>query len=139
MFYIYELWDPRTNRKFFVGRGQGDRAYQHQREVVSGQASDCEKTRTIRGILDSGLQVEVRIIAEYAAEDDALDHEFSLIGVDPSLTVRARRGRLRSLLSNLERVQKRRPSSSASSRIAKVRAMLACADADVRQLRQLVA
>ena len=87
MFYVYELRDPRNGIAFYVGKGQGDRAYQHQREVINGKARiNLAKISKIKGILEAGLQVEVCIIAEYDLEEDALDHEFHRIDKDMTLT-----------------------------------------------------
>ena len=87
MFYVYLLKDPRTGEPFYAGKGQGDRAWHHQREVVNGTAkSNPSKIKRIQQILDDGLQVEVSIVAEYAYEEDALDHEFHLIEATQGLT-----------------------------------------------------
>ena len=34
-FYVYVLIDPRDNEVFYVGKGQGERAFQHERDVIS--------------------------------------------------------------------------------------------------------
>jgi hypothetical protein len=124
VFYVYALRDPRDRSTFYVGKGQGDRAYQHQREVINGTAtSNPAKIAKIRMILAAGRQVEVAILAEYQYEEDALDHEFHLIENDPLLTnvmpggstqaptplfLAARRvKRLKQLLLDLRSVQQR--------------------------------
>jgi hypothetical protein len=87
MFYVYELRDPRNGVAFYVGKGQGDRAHAHQREVVRGTArSNPAKIAKIREILETGHQVEVSILAEYRDESDALDHEYHSIVSRPDLT-----------------------------------------------------
>lgn len=87
MYYVYELRDPRNGVAFYVGKGTGDRAYQHQREVVNGTATTNKaKIEKIKEILADRLQVEVAILAEYAFEEDALDHEYHRIASDPTLT-----------------------------------------------------
>lgn len=87
MFYVYELRDPKNGVAFYVGKGQGDRAYQHQREVLNGKAiNNPAKIAKIKEILDRGEQVEVVVVAEYAFEEDALDHEFHLIDTNLTLT-----------------------------------------------------
>lgn len=135
MHYVYELWDPRTDRRFYVGKGQGDRAYQHQRQVLNGTArSNPAKIKIINEILAAGRQVEVRFVAEYAAEDDALDHEFHLVDSDPTLTniapggirvgaisplilARSRLKRLRELLTGLKRIKSNNTQTWAVSRL----------------------
>lgn len=87
LFYVYELRDPRTGVAFYVGKGQGDRAYQHQRQVVNDTATtNPAKIAKIKEILATGKQVEVAIVAEYVYEEDALDHEFHLIDSNSTLT-----------------------------------------------------
>jgi uncharacterized protein YdcH (DUF465 family) len=87
MFYVYELRDPRNGQVFYVGKGQGDRAYQHQREVLNGTAkTNPAKIAKIQEILAADMQVEVAIVAEYVYEEDALDHEFHLVEANPTLT-----------------------------------------------------
>jgi hypothetical protein len=34
--YVYRLIDPRNGETFYVGRGQGDRVFQHIQEQVDG-------------------------------------------------------------------------------------------------------
>ena len=85
--YVYKLIDPRDGVPFYVGKGQGNRAWQHQREVELGQANcNARKIAKIREILLGGLQVEISIVAEYDNADDALNHEWELISSMPCLT-----------------------------------------------------
>ena len=111
MFYVYELRDPRDNTVFHAAMGRGDQAFQHQRQVVNGTAQPGSRAARIQSIVDSGNQVEVAILAEYAFEEDAIDHEFHLVerlyGQHPELISDAakRLGRLKDVLSRLQRLR----------------------------------
>jgi len=41
-FYVYQLIDPRNNTVFYVGKGQGDRMYQHE-EIAKKKVVDLKK------------------------------------------------------------------------------------------------
>lgn len=48
--YVYRLVDPKTNVTFYVGKGIGNRAYQHIEEARAGGSGDkCERIREIIG------------------------------------------------------------------------------------------
>lgn len=83
MFYVYELRDPRFNVPFFIGRGTGDSAYRHQRQVVNNKVLNPANQR-IQDIIKAGMQVQIVILAEYQYEEDALDHEFFAVNTNPS-------------------------------------------------------
>lgn len=72
-FFVYDLIDPRTNKTFYVGKGQGDRPYQHEREALKGRQS--RKCDLIRDILDSGNKVKVSIVQRFELEEDAYEYE----------------------------------------------------------------
>lgn len=86
-FYVYQLVDPRDGLPFYVGKGQGARAWQHERDVRAGRkGANPRKVSKIENILRVGRTVEVRIVAEYDLESDALDHEYRLVDSLPTLT-----------------------------------------------------
>jgi len=86
-FYTYELIDPRSGLPFYVGKGQRDRAWEHERQVRAGQRSgNARKVERILDISKAGLAVEVRIAAVFVNEADALDLEFKLVDRNPTLT-----------------------------------------------------
>lgn len=86
-FYVYQLVDPRNGLPFYVGKGQGDRAWQHERQVKAGKpGGNARKVAKIENILRVGLSVGVEVVAEYDLESDALDHEYRLVDRLPTLT-----------------------------------------------------
>jgi hypothetical protein len=67
-FYIYEHWRTDTNCCFYVGKGNGDRAYRFLRRSKKHK-SICEKVKA------SGHRVEVRIVMCCLSETEALLQE----------------------------------------------------------------
>jgi hypothetical protein len=62
-FYVYALRDPRIGQVFYVGKGVGDRVYQHARNAkASGESAKGAKLATIREVHNAGLEVGVEII-----------------------------------------------------------------------------
>jgi len=81
-FYVYALRDPRTGRLFYVGKGVGDRVYQHARNAKSnGESMQSAKLATIREIHGAGLEVGVEIIRHGLTEDAAYDVEAGVIDI----------------------------------------------------------
>lgn len=76
-YFVYDLIDPRTNKTFYVGKGQGDRPYQHERDALKGRQS--RKCDLIRDILDSGNKVKVSIVQRFEFEEDAYEYEIERI------------------------------------------------------------
>lgn len=69
-YYVYALVDPRDKRIFYVGKGVGDRVYQHA-EAAIDEANDSLKLSTIRDILNTGLGVEYYILRHNLTEQEA--------------------------------------------------------------------
>lgn len=85
-FYVYRLIDPRNDETFYVGKGQRDRAWQHQKEASRRRTSNPRKVERIRSILFAGFDIEVEIIEEFEIERDALVLEMRLIESLTTLT-----------------------------------------------------
>jgi hypothetical protein len=86
--YVYRLIDPRNGETFYVGKGHGDRVFQHVKGDIrsTGESSDL-KTNRIHAIRATGLEV-CHVIHRHniESEDIALQIEAALIDAYPGLT-----------------------------------------------------
>jgi hypothetical protein len=81
--YVYALRDPRDGAIFYVGKGIGNRVYQHARQVrkLAGQTSEQLRLTTIRDVRDSGLEVGVEII-RHRIPDERTAYEVEAAVID---------------------------------------------------------
>jgi hypothetical protein len=73
-YYVYALRDPRDQRIFYIGKGRGERVYQHTRHAkkVDLQATGAQlKLSKIREIHRAGLEVGVDIIRHGLSSEEA--------------------------------------------------------------------
>lgn len=75
-FYVYALKDPRTKpaKPFYIGKGTGNRAWEHQSRV-----DESEKGRVIEAIHLAGVKVLHTVISDGLTEEQALKIEAELI------------------------------------------------------------
>lgn len=80
-FYVYGLVDPRTNKIFYIGKGTGNRVFNHEKESLNSPDSDKLKLKTISEIKKEGLAVKKIIIHHNLSESEAYAAETALINV----------------------------------------------------------
>lgn len=86
-FYVYLLADPRCGSVFYVGKGQGMRAWQHANDQRRGRKQpNAGKVARIAGIHSAGLKVDVQIVFRSDDEPETLRMESFLIGSFGGLT-----------------------------------------------------
>ena len=54
-YYVYALVDPRDNRIFYIGKGKGNRIFQHAKDALDDNDQSL-KLDIIRSILREGKQ-----------------------------------------------------------------------------------
>jgi hypothetical protein len=77
-YYVYRLIDPRDGSTFYVGKGCGDRMYQHVKEARNGrQSRKCDRIREIFG---ASMEIGYEIDSRHKDELEAYEREAQLIG-----------------------------------------------------------
>ncbi len=79
-YYVYALIDPRNHKIFYIGKGYGNRVFQHCLAAIQ-EDDETLKLNTIRAILNSGLEVGHYILRHKLSEEEALQMESLLIDV----------------------------------------------------------
>jgi uncharacterized protein len=75
--YVYRIDDPQNGRPFYVGKGQGNRAFTHIAEALAGGVGQkCERIREIRA---AGREPRILIHRHGLDEATALHIEAALI------------------------------------------------------------
>lgn len=74
-YYVYLLVDPRDQVVFYVGKGQGNRIDQHEKDAISKAGLNREKESKIREIMESGYNVIKIIVKTFQKEQEAYDFE----------------------------------------------------------------
>lgn len=74
LWYVYHLCYP-NGRPFYVGKGIGNRMYQHEKEAVKGNGTNSHKCGVIRKIINRGEQIRYRIVFVTPDEAEAYQYE----------------------------------------------------------------
>jgi len=95
-YYVYTLSDPITEKVFYVGKGSGDRAYQHEKQCKRRpeKYSKSDKDKEVQRILSEGLSVKVSFVEKNLDELEALileEQTISFYGIE-NLTNVMRKG-----------------------------------------------
>lgn len=77
-FYVYALINPMDNKPFYIGKGYGNRVFNHLKCAVECDFSNL-KLDKIRDIIAGGREVEHLIIRHGLTEKEAFEIEASLI------------------------------------------------------------
>ena len=77
-YYVYALVDPRDNRIFYIGKGKGNRVFQHAKDSLNENDTSL-KLDIIRSIQREGKQVGLFILRHNLTEEVAFIVESTLI------------------------------------------------------------
>jgi hypothetical protein len=112
-YYVYRLIDPRNGQTFYVGKGKGNRIFEHFRDVKGyyGDSKDIdeddkEKYKTIQRIRQDGLEVIYIIQRWNLTEKEAFEVEAALIDAYQGLSNIQRGHHVDFCANNAEVIQK---------------------------------
>ena len=77
-YYVYSLTDPRTDEVFYIGKGTGNRVFEHAAAAIDS-VQESDKLSEIREIQEAGSNVRHEILRHGMSEDQAFEVEAALI------------------------------------------------------------
>lgn len=80
-YYVYGLRDPRDHKVFYIGKGTGNRVFEHERESLANPNSEKLKLKTIAEIKAAGFEVEKIMVHSGLTETEAFAVEAALINM----------------------------------------------------------
>jgi hypothetical protein len=80
-FYVYALVDPRDDKVFYIGKGNGNRVFSHEIESGKSEKNEKKKIKKIHEIEDNGYSVKRLIVNWGLSEKEAFVAEASLINL----------------------------------------------------------
>ncbi len=78
-FYVYGLIDPRTGKIFYIGKGENQRVFDHEKQKIKNEDKKHLKLDTINDIHSSKLEVTKVLFNTNLSEDEAFAAEAALI------------------------------------------------------------
>jgi uncharacterized protein len=84
--YVYRLIDPRNGETFYVGKGNGNRVFNHAADKLKDEDIISEKLLRIRQIRNAGFEVEHVIHRHGLDNDTAVEIEAALLDAYPGTT-----------------------------------------------------
>lgn len=78
-YYVYALVDPRTDKVFYIGKGCGNRVFDHCNFAIKEEDAESLKLNLIREIIAEGHKVKHYIFRHKLTEDESFIVESALI------------------------------------------------------------
>lgn len=110
-YYVYALIDPTNNKPFYIGKGVGNRVFNHKKNALKSNDTSL-KLNTIRSIIREGLKVKHLILRHGLSEKEAFEVEASLIdfgsyiGLEFSNIVEGHHAEFRGLMTSDEIIRR---------------------------------
>jgi uncharacterized protein len=79
-YYVYVLVDPRDNKIFYVGKGEGNRVFTHSIGAIKNPVEN-DKISVIKEIIEKGMKVKHYII-RHTLEDEKIAYEIEATLID---------------------------------------------------------